>query len=191
MTEKSKQIWQKLARSKKYREQFVSAQVKRGIPFQIRAMMKKNGLSQEKLAAQAQLTQGVISRAADPNNGNLTLNTIIRVAAGFDVAFIGTFVPFRDLVNWYSNMSEAEFQNILTFDEENAEVEEGLEMQDGQQTGPASQPETAVGSLPEGQGEAEQFTSMGKKQVQSVREIGAASPDGTNGEVAFYEMAGG
>jgi transcriptional regulator with XRE-family HTH domain len=118
MTEKSKQIWQKLAASKKYREQFVSAQVKRGIPFQIRALMKKKGLSQEKLAKQAQLTQGVISRAADPNNGNLTLNTIIRIAAGFDVAFIGMFVAFSDLVKWYSDLSESSGE-ILSFNEEN------------------------------------------------------------------------
>lgn len=117
MIEKFRQIWQKFRKSKKYREQFVAAQVKRGIPFQIRSLMKKQGLSQEKLALKSGLTQGVISRAADPNNGNLTLNTIIRVAAGFDVAFVGMFVPFSELVNWYSNMSE-ESGNILTFTEE-------------------------------------------------------------------------
>src|ERR1022692_931427 len=118
MIEKFRQIWQKFAKSKKYREQFVSAQVKRGIPFQIRALMKKQKLSQEKLALQSGLTQGVISRAADPNNGNLTINTIIRIAAGFDVAFVGMFVPFSELVKWYSNMSEQDLGEILTFTEE-------------------------------------------------------------------------
>lgn len=128
MTGKFKQIWQKLAKSKRYREQFVAAQVKRGIPFQIRALMKNQGLSQEKLAAQAQLTQGVISRAADPNNGNLTLNTVIRIAAGFDVAFIGMFVPFSDLVKWYSAMSEKSGA-ILNFTKEDEKSDLASEME--------------------------------------------------------------
>jgi transcriptional regulator with XRE-family HTH domain len=113
---KIERLWQKL-KSKRYREQFVSAQVKRGIPFQIRALMKKQELTQEKLALKSGLAQGVISRAADPNNGNLTLNTIIRVAAGLDVAFVGMFVPFSELVKWYSNMSEKSGE-ILTFTQE-------------------------------------------------------------------------
>jgi len=100
------QLWKKLAKSKKYREEFVAAQVKRGIPFQIRTLLKKAGLSQEELAARAGLTQGVVSRAANPEYGNLTLNTIIRMAAGFDVAFIGKFVPFSELGRWFVNLSE-------------------------------------------------------------------------------------
>lgn len=104
------QLWNKLRRSKKYREEFVAAQVKRGIPFQIRAMLKKSGLPQEEIAARAGLTQGVISRAANPDYGNLTLNTLIRIAAGFDVAFVGKFVPFSELAEWFTNLSES---NVL------------------------------------------------------------------------------
>ncbi len=110
-------LWVKLAKSKKYREEFVAAQVKRGIPFQIRTMLKKAGLSQEELAARAGLTQGVVSRAADPEYGNLTINTIIRIAAGFDVAFIGKLVPFSELAKWFVDLSEESLQ-IKTFDEE-------------------------------------------------------------------------
>jgi len=117
------QFWKKLAKSKKYREEFVSAQVKRGIPFQIRRLMKQKRLSQQELAVRAGLTQGVVSRAADPEYGNLTLNTIIRVAAGFDVAFIGRFVPFSDLGHWFLNLSEE--AEIKTFDQENREFSFG------------------------------------------------------------------
>jgi transcriptional regulator with XRE-family HTH domain len=113
------QLWKKLVKSKKYREEFVAAQVKRGIPFQIRTLLKQTGLSQEKLASQAGLTQGVVSRAADPNYGNLTLNTIIRIAAGFDVAFVGKFVPFSELGKWFIDLSE-ESVHVKTFEEENA-----------------------------------------------------------------------
>lgn len=112
------QLWKKLAKSKKYREEFVAAQVKRGIPFQIRTRLKQTGLSQEKLASQAGLTQGVVSRAADPDYGNLTLNTIIRIAAGFDVAFVGKFVPFSELAKWFIDLSESSVA-VKTFDEEN------------------------------------------------------------------------
>ena len=73
-------IWRKLRTSKKYREEFVAAHVKRAIPFQARAVMKAKGFSQQELARRANLSQGVVSRAVDPSNGNITLNTIIRGA---------------------------------------------------------------------------------------------------------------
>jgi transcriptional regulator with XRE-family HTH domain len=111
------QLWKKLAKSKRYRAEFVAAQVKRGIPFQVRALLKQTGLSQEKLASQAGLTQGVVSRAADPNYGNLTLNTIIRIAAGFDVAFVGKFVPFSELAKWFIDLSESSVA-VKSFNEE-------------------------------------------------------------------------
>jgi transcriptional regulator with XRE-family HTH domain len=111
------QLWVRLAKSKKYREGFVAAQVKRGIPFQIRTMLKKAGLSQEELATRAGLTQGVVSRAADPEYGNLTINTIIRIAAGFDVAFIGKLVPFSELAKWFVDLSE-DSMLVKSFEEE-------------------------------------------------------------------------
>src|SRR5262252_6248269 len=94
-------LWSKFAKSKRYRDHFVAAQAKRAIPFQIRAMMKKRGLSQEDLAQRSGLDQGVISRAANPNYGNLTLNTIVRIANGFDVAYIGVYVPFSEFTRWF------------------------------------------------------------------------------------------
>jgi transcriptional regulator with XRE-family HTH domain len=113
-------LWEKFAKSKKYREEFVAAQAKRGIPFQARALLKaRRGWTQQTLAEKSGLTQGVVSRALNPNYGNLTLNTIVRIAAGFDVAFIGMFVPFSELERWFQNMSEESVQ-VATFEEENA-----------------------------------------------------------------------
>ena len=112
-----KSLWSKLAASKEYREEFVGAQVKQGIPFQIRALLKHQQLTQEQLAQRASLSQGVVSRAADPGYGNLTLNTIIRIAAGFDVAFIGKFVPFSELGKWFTELDERDFR-IKGFNEE-------------------------------------------------------------------------
>ena len=115
------QLWSKFARSKKYREEFVAAQVKRGIPFQIRAMLRSSGLPQDEIASRAGLTQGVVSRAANPDYGNLTLNTLIRIAAGFDVAFIGKFVPFSELGRWFIDLSK-ESVNVKSFGQEDSDI---------------------------------------------------------------------
>lgn len=115
-------VWQKL-RSKEYREHFVDAQVKRAVPFQVRSLMKAQRLSQKELAAAAGLTQGVVSRAASPTYGNLTLNTIVRIAAGLDVAFIGRFVPFSELVRYYDELSE-DMGDVPTFEEEDMKLSE-------------------------------------------------------------------
>lgn len=114
-----KNFWRKLAESKQYREEFAAAHAKRSIPFQIRVLLKQRGWKQEKLASEASLTQGVISRAMNPNYGNLTLNTIVRIAAGFDVAFVGKFVPFSELGKWITEYTEESFQ-VLSFEIENA-----------------------------------------------------------------------
>jgi transcriptional regulator with XRE-family HTH domain len=108
--------WRKL-RNKKYRDAFVAAQLKRGIPFQIAAMRKKLGWSQDQLAEAAGVTQGVISRAENPNYGNLTFNTVLRIASGFDAAFVGWFVPFSKLTERFESLSEESVQ-VPTFTEE-------------------------------------------------------------------------
>jgi transcriptional regulator with XRE-family HTH domain len=117
-------VWRELAESKEFREEFSALQLKRGVAFQIRALLKKRGWTQGKLAENAKLTQGVVSRAQDPNYGNLTVNTINRVAAGFDVAFIGLFVPFGLLVEWFENLSE-ELGEVEPFEDEYRQLVKG------------------------------------------------------------------
>lgn len=117
MTAPSSQLWNKLAKSKKYRSAFAKAQFKRLVPFQIRALRKQRGWSQETLAANANLSQGVISRAEDPDYGNLTVNTILSIAEGFDVVLLGKFVPYSEFVRWYESLSE-HLPPIHSFEEE-------------------------------------------------------------------------
>ncbi len=114
-------IWSQLANCKEFREEFNSLQLKRGVSFQIRSMLKRRGWTQEQLAYRSKLTQGVVSRAQNPDYGNLTLKTINRIAAGFDVAFIGAFVPFTKLVDWFENLSE-EYGNVAPFEAENKKI---------------------------------------------------------------------
>src|SRR5258708_4123524 len=103
-------LWRKFQRAA-YRKAFVGAEIKRLIPSQISAIRKARGWSQGDLARRSGLTQGVISRAEDPDYGNLTFNTVIRIANGFDVAFVGKFIPYSALAHWYSSMSEASASN--------------------------------------------------------------------------------
>lgn len=114
-------VWSNLAKSKKYREAFALSLFKRMVPFQIRALRKERGWSQEQLATSATLTQGVISRAEDPDYGKLTINTIRNIAAGFDVAFIVKFVPFSELDKWFLDLSE-QSAKVPSFEEENLTI---------------------------------------------------------------------
>ncbi len=110
-------VWGKLRANKEYRSAFATAQFKRLVPFQIRALRKNRRMSQEELAEKANLTQGVISRAEDSDYGNLTSNTILKIAEGFDCAFVGRFVPFSELDDRFLNLSEDAVQ-VPSFDEE-------------------------------------------------------------------------
>jgi transcriptional regulator with XRE-family HTH domain len=111
------EVWRKLS-NRKYRSAFARTQFKRLVPLQIQALRRQRGLSQEALAEQARLTQGVISRAEDQDYGNLTVNTILSVADGLDVAFVGRFVRFSELGRWYIELSQ-EAMRVPSFDEEN------------------------------------------------------------------------
>lgn len=105
-------IWNQVKKSKKFRESFVTSQFKKMVPFQIAVLRKKAGLSQEELAKACGLTQGVISRAEDPNYGNLTVNTILRIANGFNMGFKGEFVPISELIRWVDRLSEKSIQFV-------------------------------------------------------------------------------
>jgi transcriptional regulator with XRE-family HTH domain len=105
----------KLAHSKRYRESFAASVVKRMIPLQIRVLRKHRSWSQAQLAHESRLTQGVISRAEDPEYGNLSMNTLVRIAAGFDCAFVGRFVPFSELAKWYTGLTNENTLQVAGF----------------------------------------------------------------------------
>ena len=114
-------LWTRL-RNRTYRNAFVAAQLKHGVPFQIRAMRKQRGWSQQELANRSEVPQGTISRAENMNYGDLSFNTVLRIANGFDVAFVGRFVPFSELMRWYTSLSDELY--VPTFEEEDAERQE-------------------------------------------------------------------
>jgi transcriptional regulator with XRE-family HTH domain len=93
------------------------------IPLQVRVLRKQREWSQARLAKEANLTQGVISRAEDPENGNLTVNTLVRIGAGFDCAFVGRFVPYSELGKWYIATQDERSLEVPAFDEDHGFIE--------------------------------------------------------------------
>src|SRR5256885_1725680 len=93
-------LLRELASDKQFRAEFVKSHTKRLLPLQIQELMEQRGYAQTTLAKQAGLSQGTISRAADPEYGNLTVNTCVSIAEGFDVAFIGAFIPYSRFLKW-------------------------------------------------------------------------------------------
>jgi transcriptional regulator with XRE-family HTH domain len=85
------------------------------VPLQIRVLRRQRDWSQSQLAKESKVTQGVISRAEDPNYGNLTVNTLVRIAAGFDCAYVGRFVPFSELGKWYTALTSESALEVPSF----------------------------------------------------------------------------
>lgn len=92
---------------KEYREAFVAENISTGIAFQIRALRKKEDWSQGDLGLKAGKPQNVISRLENPDYGKFTLNTLLALAAAFDVALMVRFVPFSTLRFSLNNVSES------------------------------------------------------------------------------------
>lgn len=116
--------WEKL-QNPAYRHALAASQFKRFVPFQITALRKQRQWSQQQLAENAGLTQGVISRAEDPDNGNLAVNTILRIANGLDRVFVGQFMSYGDFEEWRKGL--AEDMVVLDFEQENAKFERDAE----------------------------------------------------------------
>jgi hypothetical protein len=82
----------------------------------------------------------VISRAEDPDYGNLTVNTLVRIAAGFDCAFVGRFAPFSELERWYSATADEKVLEVPSFADDNNIISRRLPGR-ASVLGHASQPE--------------------------------------------------
>jgi antitoxin HicB len=61
-------------------EEFQAVAVKEVLAWQIQKAMKEAGLSRHKVAAQLHTSRSQLNRVLDPKDGNITLETLIRVA---------------------------------------------------------------------------------------------------------------
>jgi transcriptional regulator with XRE-family HTH domain len=103
-------------KDKEYRDAYVSSSVDIGIAFQIRALRKRIGLTQEELAEKANMKQERISALENPSNSpNIT--TLKKLANALNIGLIVRFVPISKLVEWELNLSPDSLE-VLSFDEE-------------------------------------------------------------------------
>src|SRR5688572_26999585 len=103
--EQAKQIARSL-NDKAYSESFVAAEIATTIPFQIRAMRKERHWTQKDLADKTGQFQKVISDFENPDIGPKSVDSLLRIAAAFDVGLIVRFAPFSELVDWSVNFSK-------------------------------------------------------------------------------------
>ena len=110
-------------RDPEYRKAFVSSQMNVGIPFQIRALLKSRGWTQENLAERTGMRQPRISALLTPGKVRPNIETLRRIAEAFDCGLEVRFVSFSELVQW-SERFDPEHFNIPTFEEEIRQAEE-------------------------------------------------------------------
>jgi transcriptional regulator with XRE-family HTH domain len=100
-----KRIWKKMAR-KAWRDSYVSAHISNTIAAQITKLRMLNGWTQTQLAEHSGMKQSRISALEDPNWENVEIATLKRLASAFDVALTVRFIPFSELAEWASSLSE-------------------------------------------------------------------------------------
>lgn len=112
-------IWRKL-RNKEYRDGYTEAQLSIEVPFQIRAIRKARGWTQTQLAERSGIPQARISHLEQPGRDPLSLRTLYRLAAAFDVGLLVQFVSFSELVRREAAFDPETF-NVPSFAEDHME----------------------------------------------------------------------
>lgn len=129
-SERQARLVQKL-RKRAYRRAYVGEHVRRGIAHQIRALREDPGRdwNQGELSKRLGKPQSVVSRMEDPSYGKLTVQTLLEVAAVFDVALSIRFVSFPAFVAQIRDLTEESMQ-VESFDQSEfaAAPEERLEV---------------------------------------------------------------
>ena len=109
-----------------YRDAFVASQIEVGIPFQIRALMKERGWTQEQLAEKTGMRQPSVSGLMSPGKTKPNIETLRRLAKAFDCGLAVRFVPFSELVDWSENFDPESF-SAVSFVEESSSLNPGGE----------------------------------------------------------------
>lgn len=102
---------------KSYRSSYVAEHVRRGVAYQIRALRNQREWSQGELSKFLGKPQSVVSRLEDPSYGKVTVQTLLEVAAVFDVGLQVRFVPFSTFLQQSRDLS-TESMKAQSFDAE-------------------------------------------------------------------------
>jgi transcriptional regulator with XRE-family HTH domain len=111
----SKKLFEKLRR-RSYRASYVAEHVRTGISYQIRTLLSQRGWAQKRLAKEMNKPASVISRLVNPDYGKLNVQTLLEVAAAFDVGLVIKFVSFPEFLRRTRDVSP-EALEAKSFDE--------------------------------------------------------------------------
>lgn len=99
---------------KEWRTLWHNTRVRWSIAVQVRDLRLSRGWSQEALAEKADTNQATISRIEDPNGECPTLNTLMRIGAAFDCAFVCRFCGWKEWLSWQRSL-EIDPSNVPSF----------------------------------------------------------------------------
>lgn len=108
MSEKS-QLVDNLTRDKQIREAYIRSKVSTSVASQIRALRRRERLTQAGLAQLAEMKQSRISAMEYPGGNQVNVETLVRLAAALKVGLTVRFGSFSEMLNWENNFSQDEF----------------------------------------------------------------------------------
>src|SRR5262245_13462252 len=111
-----KTLLEKLAQ-KAYRDTYVADHVRGGIASQIRGLRDDRGWTQGELSRLLGKPQSVVSRLEDTSYGKVTIQTLLGVAAAFDVALQVRFISYSSFLQQTRDLSIS-FMKVAPFDKD-------------------------------------------------------------------------
>ena len=96
-------------KNKEYRDAFVAEQIFSRLPLKIRSIREEQELTQRQLGELADMAQTWVSKLEDPNYGKLTISTLLKLAAAFDVGLHVDFVPFSKVLDGAMRLRSVSF----------------------------------------------------------------------------------
>lgn len=103
-------------RNPEYRSAFVAENVRTKISYQIRALRAQRGWQQKTLAERMGKPQSVVCRLEDPDYGKPSIQSLLEIAAAFDVALVIEFVGFKEFLRRTRDVSPGKL-TAPSFDE--------------------------------------------------------------------------
>lgn len=85
-------------KDKEYRDLFVAEYTYERLPAKVHFLRERKEWTQKQLGDKAGMAQPWVSKLENPNYGKLTIATLLKIAAAFDVALVIDFVPFSRLL---------------------------------------------------------------------------------------------
>jgi len=107
MSEKS-QLTDKLTSNKKTREAYIRSKVSISVASQLRAIRRRQDLTQEGLADLSEMKQSRISAMERPGT-RWNIETLVRLVAALKLGLVVKVVPFSGMLNWENAFNQDTF----------------------------------------------------------------------------------